>query len=136
MDVGVLGNVDSPAFVTGTLKRFDAGRLTSTIKPMPIVVPKNRPPTTPGEIIQEEFLVPLDMSQAELARSMNVPTNRISQLISGKRALTAETALRLEAVLGIDAGTWMNLQTACDIWNAKKVTPTRGLRRLEALKTA
>lgn len=103
---------------------------------MPIVVPKNRPPTTPGEIIQEEFLVPLDMSQAELARAMGVPTNRISQLISGKRALTAETALRLEAVLGIDAGTWMNLQAACDIWNAKRRKPARGLQRLEALKTA
>ncbi len=103
---------------------------------MPIVVPKNRPPTTPGEIIQEEFLVPLDMSQAELARAMGVPTNRISQLISGKRALTAETALRLEAVLGIDAGTWMNLQAACDIWNAKRHKPARGLQRLEALKTA
>lgn len=103
---------------------------------MPIVVPKNRPPTTPGEIIQEEFLVPLDMSQAELGRAMGVPTNRISQLISGKRTLTAETALRLEAVLGIDAGTWMNLQTACDIWNAKKVKPARGLQRLAALKTA
>jgi addiction module HigA family antidote len=103
---------------------------------MPIVVPKNRPPTMPGEIIQEEFLLPLDMSQAELARAMGVPTNRISQLISGKRALTAETALRLEAVLGIDAGTWMNLQATCDIWEAKKVKPTRGLRRLKALKSA
>ena len=102
---------------------------------MPIVVPKNRPPTTPGEVIQEEFLVPLEMSQAELAREMGVPTNRISQLVSGKRALTAETALRLEAVLGIDAGTWMNLQAACEIWEAKKVKPARGLHRLKALKT-
>jgi len=103
---------------------------------MPIVVPKNRPPTTPGEIIQEEFLTPLEMSQSELARAMGVPTNRISQLILGKRSLTAETALRLEAVLGIDAGTWMNLQAACDIWAAKKVKPARGLQRLKALKTA
>jgi addiction module HigA family antidote len=103
---------------------------------MPIAVPKNRPPTTPGEIIQEEFLVPLGSSQAELARAMGVPTNRISQLISGKRALTAETALRLEAVLGIDAGTWMNLQAACDIWEARKGMPARGLSRLKALKIA
>lgn len=103
---------------------------------MPIVVPKNRAPTTPGEIIQDEFLVPLGMSQAELARAMGVPTNRISQLISGKRALTAETALRLEAVLGIDAGTWMNLQAACDIFEANKVKPARGLHRLKSLKTA
>jgi len=103
---------------------------------MPIVVPKNRPPTTPGEIIQDEFLVPLGMSQAELARAMGVPTNRISQLILGKRSVTAETALRLEAVLGIDAGTWMNLQAACDIWAAKKEKPARGLQRLKALKSA
>jgi antitoxin HigA-1 len=103
---------------------------------MPISVPKNRAPTTPGEIIGEEFLVPLKMSQAELARAMGVPTNRISQLISGKRALTAETALRLEAVLGIDAGTWMNLQGACDLWQAKQVQPARGLKRLKALRLA
>jgi antitoxin HigA-1 len=83
---------------------------------MPIAVPKNRAPTTPGEIILEEFLVPLNLSQAELARRMGVPTNRISQLVAGRRALTAETALRLEAVLGIDATTWMNVQGACDIW--------------------
>jgi antitoxin HigA-1 len=103
---------------------------------MPISVPKNRPPTTPGEIIDGEFLVPLEMSQAELARAMGVPTNRISQLISGKRALTAETALRLEAVLGIDSGTWMNLQAACDLWQAKQFQPARGLKRLKALKSA
>ncbi len=103
---------------------------------MPIAVPKNRRPTTPGEIIREEFLVPLEMSQAELARQMGVPTNRISQLISGKRALTAETALRLEAVLGIDATTWMNLQATCDIWDAQQAKPARGLRRLPALKSA
>ena len=103
---------------------------------MPIAVPRNRRPTTPGEILQEEFLVPLEMSQAELARQMGVPTNRISQLISGKRGLTAETALRLEAVLGVDATTWMNLQAACDIWEAKQAKPARGLRRLPALKSA
>jgi addiction module HigA family antidote len=76
------------------------------------------------------------MSQAELGREMGVPTNRISQLISGKRALTAETALRLEAVLGSDAGTWMNLQAACEIWAAKQRKPARGLKRLAALKSA
>jgi len=76
------------------------------------------------------------MSQAELARKMGVPTNRISQLVGGKRGLTAETALRLEAVLGVDATTWMNLQAACDLWEAKKAKPTKGLRRLDVLTTA
>jgi addiction module HigA family antidote len=103
---------------------------------MPIAIPKNRPPTTPGEVIHEEFLVPLGMSQAELARQMGVPTNRVSQLISGRRSLTAETALRLEAVLGVDATTWMNLQAACDIWEARKAKPARGLKRIPELKSA
>lgn len=103
---------------------------------MPIAVPKNRRPTTPGEVLQEEFLSPLGMTQTELARSMGVPTNRISQLISGRRALTAETALRLEAVLGVDATTWMNLQAACDIWEARQSRPAKGLRRLPSLKSA
>ena len=101
---------------------------------MPIAVPKNRPPTTPGEVLQEEFLVSPGMSQADLARRMGVPTNRISQLISGKRFPTAETALRLEAVLRIDATTWMNLQAACDIWQAHQARPARGLKRLPELK--
>ena len=96
---------------------------------MPIAVPKKRRPTTPGEIIREEFLIPLGMSQAELARQMGGPGNRISQLLSGKRALTAETALRLEAVLGVDATTWMNLQAACDLWEARQAGPARGLQR-------
>ena len=65
-----------------------------------------------------------------------MPTHRILQLISGKRALTAETALCLEAVLGSNAGTWMNLQTACDLFVAKKIKPAQGLRRLKALKSA
>lgn len=85
------------------------------VEPWPSQYQKTVPPTTPGEIILEEFLVPLEMSQAELARKMGVPTNRISQLVGGKRSLTAETALRLEAVLGVDATTWMNLQAACDL---------------------
>ena len=99
-----------------------------------ILLPKNRPPTTPGEIIEEEFLKPLGMSQAELARRMGVPANRISQICSGKRALTAETAYKLEAVLGISAATWMNHQLACDLYAAKKLKPAKGLRRLVELK--
>ncbi len=60
----------------------------------------------------------------------------ISSFATGKRSLSAETALRLEAVLGVDAGTWMNLQAACNIWTAQRVQPARGLKRLPELKTA
>lgn len=65
--------------------------------------------THPGEVLAGE-LDELGMTAAELARALHVPSNRIYQLVSGKRAMTADTALRLEAWLGASAGFWMNLQ--------------------------
>lgn len=66
-------------------------------------------PTHPGEVLAGE-LEELDMTAAELARALHVPSNRLYQLIAGKRAMTADTALRLEQWLGVSAGFWMNLQ--------------------------
>ncbi|MBA2680314.1 MAG: HigA family addiction module antidote protein [Ktedonobacteraceae bacterium] len=66
-------------------------------------------PIHPGEILAEE-LVELNKSPTELARELHVPANRISQLVAGKRAMTADTALRLERWLGVSAAFWMNLQ--------------------------
>jgi antitoxin HigA-1 len=66
-------------------------------------------PIHPGEILADE-LVELNKSPTELARELHVPANRISQLVAGKRAMTADTALRLERWLGVSAAFWMNLQ--------------------------
>ena len=66
-------------------------------------------PIHPGEVLAGE-LDELDMTAAEVARALHVPSNRLYQLISGKRAMTADTALRLEQWLGVSAGFWMNLQ--------------------------
>ena len=66
-------------------------------------------PIHPGEILADE-LVELNKSPTELARELHVPANRISQLVAGKRAMTADTALRLEKWLGVSAAFWMNLQ--------------------------
>ncbi|HJT57031.1 MAG TPA: HigA family addiction module antitoxin [Ktedonobacteraceae bacterium] len=66
-------------------------------------------PIHPGEILADE-LAELNISRAELARELHVPANRISQLVAGERAMTADTALRLEKWLGISAAFWMNLQ--------------------------
>ena len=66
-------------------------------------------PTHPGEVLSGE-LEELNMTAAELARALHVPSNRLYQLIAGKRAMTADTALRLEQWLGVSAGFWMNLQ--------------------------
>jgi addiction module HigA family antidote len=66
-------------------------------------------PIHPGEILADE-LAELNISPTELARALHVPANRISQLIAGKRSMTADTALRLEKWLGVSATFWMNIQ--------------------------
>ena len=78
-------------------------------------------PVHPGEIVADE-LAELDKTSAELARELHVPANRISQRIAGKRAMTADTALRLERRLGISAAFWMNLQKRYELDLARAKT--------------
>jgi addiction module HigA family antidote len=84
------------------------------------MLPKNRKPTHPGEILLEEFLRPMGMSQLELARRMGVPIQRVNTLINGKRDMTAETAVLLSRVLKTNPEFWMNLQVACDLYDAQR----------------
>ena len=76
---------------------------------------KKLPPITPGEILLEEFLKPFEISQNQLARDIQVPANRISQIIHGKREITADTALRLGKYFDIEPEFWLNLQTRYNI---------------------
>ncbi len=78
-----------------------------------------RTPIHPGEILADE-LEEISVSSAELARSLRVPANRISQLIAGKRAITADTALRLARYFGTSADLWMNLQKTYELDLARK----------------
>ena len=71
---------------------------------------KKLPPITPGDILLEEFLEPMEISQAKLARDIKVPPNRINQIINGKREITTDTALRLGKYFGIEPEFWLNLQ--------------------------
>lgn len=71
-------------------------------------------PITPGELLQEEFLKPLGISQVRLAMAIDVPASRISEIISGQRAITADTDLRLCRVLGLSPGYWLRAQAAHD----------------------
>jgi len=71
---------------------------------------KKLTPITPGEILLEEFLKPMEISQNQLAKDLNVPPNRISQIINGKREITADTALRLGRYFNIEPEFWLNLQ--------------------------
>ena len=84
------------------------------------MIPKNRIPTHPGEILLEEFLKPSGMSQVELAQKLSVPVQRINTLINGKRGITAETALLLAREFKTSPEFWMNLQAGFDLFYAQK----------------
>lgn len=73
----------------------------------------------PGEVLQEEWLVPMGLSQYALAKAIGVPPRRINEIVKGERSITADTALRLAAFFGTDAQSWINLQTDYDILRAK-----------------
>lgn len=96
-------------------------------------VPTHRPPTHPGQMLLEEFLEPLDMTQTELAERIDVPFQRVNGLVNGRRGLTPDTALRLSKVFGTSAGFWMNHQLRWDLYHAqqdarealKRITPVR-----------
>jgi len=78
----------------------------------------SRKPFTPGEILLEEFIEPLNLTQQALADSMRVPRRRVNEIINGRRAITPDTAIRLSKVFGTSAEVWLNLQRKCDLWNA------------------
>ena len=98
---------------------------------------KKHPPVTPGELLREEFLVPLGISQYRLAKEIGVPAQRISEIVSGKRSITADTDLRLCRFFGLSKGYWLRAQVAHDteiteVSLAKtlaKITPWSSLSR-------
>ncbi len=73
------------------------------------------PPVHPGEVLLEEYLTPLGMTQYRLARGLSVPPRRINEIVHGNRAITADTALRLGRFFGTSERFWLNLQTAYDL---------------------
>ena len=76
---------------------------------------KKIPPIHPGEILFEEFLKPMNISQYKLAKDINVPARRINEIVQGKRAITANTALRLGHYFGMSPQFWINLQAHYDL---------------------
>src|SRR5271170_7917822 len=82
------------------------------------MLPSHRIATHPGQILLQEFLEPLRLTQAELGRALNIPLNRVNELVRGKRGITPETALLLAGYFKNSAEFWMNLQTAYDLTRA------------------
>jgi addiction module HigA family antidote len=91
---------------------------------------KKLPNIHPGEVLLEEFLKPLDISQNKLARAMGVPPRRINEIVHGKRAVTADTAIRLARALGTSEQFWMGLQADYDLEEARKVARSE-LKKVE-----
>ena len=83
-------------------------------------IPTNRAPTHPGEMLLEEFLKPMGLTQRDLATAIRVPYQRINELVRGKRGITPSTALRLSRFFGNTAGFWKNLQLRCDLYHAQR----------------
>jgi addiction module HigA family antidote len=84
------------------------------------VMAKTLPPMHPGEVLREEFLVPLSLSPYALAKICDVPRTRIERIAREEISITADTALRLSKALGTTAGFWLNLQTQFDIATAER----------------
>ena len=97
---------------------------------------KAHAPIHPGEILLEEFLEPMELSQYRLAKDISVPARRINEIVHGKRAITADTALRLARYFGTSERFWLNLQIRHDLEVEKEKLKGRLAREVAVLKEA
>lgn len=100
-----------------------------------IRVPTHREPTHPGEMLLEEFLKPMDISQRDLADGIRVPYQRINELVNRRRGITPSTALRLSKFFGNSAAFWMNLQLRWDLYHAKRAE-SDDLQKIKRVRVA
>lgn len=100
-----------------------------------IRVPTHRAPTHPGEMLLQEFLVPMGITQRELAKAIHVPYQRLNEIVNGRRGVTPSTALRLAKFFGMSAAFWMNLQLRWDLYHAQLVE-SKALRTIRPYVTA
>ena len=99
-------------------------------------LPTHRPPTHPGEMLLEEFLKPMNISQTDFAQRIGVSYPRLNELIHGKRGVTPDTALRLARVLKMPADFWLGLQQDWDLWHAMRSKDAARIAKLEPLSAA
>lgn len=112
-------------------------RTTTKRRPRGVVVerrlPTHRPPTHPGEMLLEEFLKPLGISQSAFAKQLDVSFPRLNEIINCKRSVTTDTALRLARVTGMSAEFWLGLQQDWDLWHALRSEEADEIAKLEPL---
>lgn len=95
-----------------------------------IRVPTRRAPTHPGEMLLEEFLIPMAITQRQLSEAIHVPYQRINEIVNGRRGMTPTTALRLAKFLGTSPDFWMNLQLRWELYHAQQAE----VRALKSIK--
>ena len=112
-------------------------RLSKPSQPVPARrLPTKRPPTHPGEMLFEEFLKPLGISQSAFADRLGISFPRLNEIIRAKRSVTPDSALRLAQVLGMPADFWLGLQQDWDLWHAARSKKAASIARLEPLRRA
>jgi len=99
-------------------------------------LPTHRPPTHPGEMLLEEFLKPLGITQSAFAARLSVSFPRLNEIINGKRSVTPDTALRLARVTGMSADFWLGLQQDWDLWHALRSDEAAEITHLKPLARA
>ena len=97
-------------------------------------IPTHEAPAHPGEILLEDYLKELGMTQVELAERLEVPLNRVNEIVKGKRSITPDTALRLERLFGVSAQSWLNAQLAWDLFHAQHSDSAKVIERIRRLK--
>ena len=95
-----------------------------------IRIPSHREPTHPGEMLLEEFLIPMGITQKELANAIHVPYQRVNEIVNKKRGITPSTALRLAKFFGMSEDFWINIQLRWELYKAK----SRESKELKAIK--
>jgi addiction module HigA family antidote len=99
-------------------------------------LPTHRPPTHPGEMLREEFLKPLGITQSAFAIRLGVSFPRLNEVINAKRSVTPDTALRLARVTGMSADFWLGLQQDWDLWHALRSAKAEDIAQLEPLEVS
>jgi antitoxin HigA-1 len=101
---------------------------------MATTLPSNREPTHPGEMLNAEFIEPLNLTQTDVAHRLGISFPRLNEIINRKRAVTPDTALRLEQLFGVAADFWLTLQLHWDLWHAMRSDTAKAIKRIKRIR--
>lgn len=99
-----------------------------------MLLPTHRPPTHPGEMLLEEFLKPLELTQTEAAKRLGISFVRLNEIVNGRRGVTPDTALRLSRLLGTTPDFWLNGQLAWDLWQTLNSPAAVEIKKIRPLQ--